>query len=187
MDVSPASRQIDRTALEALLARIASGDRDALAELYGVTRGAVYAMALSVLQNAEDAGDVTQDTYIRVWTAAGQYRPTGSPMAWLLTVARNLARMKLREHDRRTELTDAEWDAIPAEAEAVTVEDRQVLQRALSGLGLDERQIVLLHAASGLKHREIAALLELPIATVLSKYHRALKKMRAQMEGDDAE
>ena len=45
--------------------------------------------------------------------------------------------------------------------------------------------MVLLHAVSGLKHREIAALLELPLATVLSKYHRALKKLRVQLEGDD--
>lgn len=186
MEVSPASRRTDRTTLEALLAKVAAGDREALAELYDATRGAVYAMALSVLHNAEDAGDITQDTYVRVWTGAGQYKSNGTPMAWILTVTRNLARMKLREHSRTTELTEAEWDAIPAQAEAVTVEDREVLERALSGLGLDERQIVLLHAASGLKHREIAALLEIPIATVLSKYHRALKKMRAVLEGDEA-
>ena len=185
MDVSPASRTTDRAALEALLRQIAAGDRDALAELYAAARGAVYAMALSVLKNAEDARDVTQDTFVRVWTNAGQYKPTGSPMAWLLTVARNLARMKLRERGRRADLTEAEWDAIPAKAEAVTAEDRTVLQTALAGLKDDERQIVLLHAASGLKHREIAALLQIPTATVLSKYHRACKKLRAQLEGDD--
>ena len=51
--------------------------------------------------------------------------------------------------------------------------------------GEEERQIILLHAVTGLKHREIAGLMELPLATVLSKYHRGLKKMRAQMEGDE--
>ena len=45
---------------------------------------------------------------------------------------------------------------------------------------------MLLHAVTGLKHREIAVLLELPLPTVLSKYHRALKKMRSFLEGDDA-
>ena len=50
----------------------------------------------------------------------------------------------------------------------------------------EERRIVLLHAVTGLKHRELAALLELPLPTVLSKYHRALKKMRSFLEGDDA-
>ena len=43
---------------------------------------------------------------------------------------------------------------------------------------------MLLHAVTGLKHREIAALLELPLATVLSKYHRALKKLKTRMKGD---
>ena len=50
----------------------------------------------------------------------------------------------------------------------------------------EERRIVLLHAVTGMKHREIAALLELTLPTVLSKYHRALKKMRSTLEGDDA-
>ncbi len=167
------------------LAKVAGGDREAFGELYAATRGAVYAMALSVLKNAEDASDVTQETFVRVWTGAGQYRPYGSPMAWLLTIARNLARMKLRRDSRQTDLTQQEWDAIPARAETVTAEDRAVLQTALAGLDDGSRQIVLLHAASGLKHREIAALLEMPLATVLSKYHRALKKMKAKLEGDD--
>ena len=171
--------------LEDMLARVAGGDREAFGQLYAAARGAVYAMALSVLKNPEDAGDVTQETFVKVWTSAGQYRPKGSPMAWLLTIARNLARMKLRRDSRQTDLTEQEWDAIPAKAEAVTAEDRAVLQTALAGLEDTERQIVLLHASSGLKHREIAELLQIPLATVLSKYHRALKKMRAKLEGDD--
>ena len=63
---------------------------------------------------------------------------------------------------------------------------RVLLQHALASLGDEERRIVLLHAVTGMKHREIAALLELPLPTVLSKYHRALKKMRSCLEGDDA-
>ena len=69
---------------------------------------------------------------------------------------------------------------------AVTAEDRAVLQAALGALDDQERQAVLLHAVSGLKHREIAEILELPLPTVLSKYHRALKKLRKQLEGGDA-
>ena len=44
--------------------------------------------------------------------------------------------------------------------------------------------MVLLHAVTGLKHREIAQLMEMPLATVLSKYHRALKKLKTKMKGD---
>ncbi|MDY3282607.1 RNA polymerase sigma factor [Dysosmobacter sp.] len=171
--------------LEALLSGIAAGDREALARLYCRTRAAVYALALSILRNACDAQDVTQDVFVRVWERAPQYRPQGSPMAWLLTIARNESRMKLRQAGRYVELGEGEWLAIPADASAVTPEDRQVLQGALAALSDTERQVVLLHAAAGLKHREIAGLLELPLATVLSKYHRALKKLRSKLEGDD--
>lgn len=174
----------DRGELDRLLAAVAAGEQEALGELYERTRGAVYAMALSVLRNAHDAQDVTQDAFVRIWDSAGGYRSKGSPMAWILTITRNLALMRLRRSTRIGELTEEEWEAIPTPAPDVTVEDRAVLQTALESLGDIERQVVLLHAASGLKHREIAALLELPIATVLSKYHRAIKKMRALLEGD---
>ena len=65
-------------------------------------------------------------------------------------------------------------------------DERALLQGALASLADEERRIVLLHAVTGMKHREIAALLELPLPNVLSKYHRALKKMRIFLEGDDA-
>jgi len=174
----------DQEMLEQLLERVALGDTKAFEVLYGKTRGAVYGLVLSILKSAQDAQDVTQDTFVKIWEAAGSYRSQGSPMAWVLTIARNLAKTRLRQSARFGELTEAEWEAIPAGAPAVTAEDRAVLQEALAILGDTERQIVLLHASSGLKHREIAALLEMPLPTVLSKYHRALKKMRIQLEGE---
>ena len=60
-----------------------------------------------------------------------------------------------------------------------------VLSSVLEKLSDDERQIVMLHAISGLKHREIAEMLDTPQATVISKYNRALGKLRALMGGDD--
>ena len=174
----------DPAKLEELILRVAAGEQQALEELYRRTRGAVYAVALSLLRNAHDAQDVAQDAFVRVWEGAAQYRPQGSPMAWLLTVARNLARMKLRQGARQAELSDEEWEAIPAGSPAVTPEDRGLLQGALASLEDQERQVVLLHAVTGLKHREIAQLMEMPLATVLSKYHRALKKLKTKMKGD---
>lgn len=173
----------DRQALDRLLISIAHGEQEALGELYSRTRGAVYGMSLSILKNAHDAQDVTQDTFVRIWESAEQYKSSGSPMAWILTVARNLALMRLRQSSRIGELTEEEWDAIPANAPAVTAEDRDILQTALAALKDTERQVVLLHAASGLKFREIAALLEMPVSTVLSKYHRAIQKMHAHLKG----
>ena len=182
-EYSPAE---DRRELQQLLIRIAGGERDALAELYQRTRTAVYGFALSYLKNAPDAQDLTQDVYVQVWDCAVQYRPTGSPMGWLLTVCRNLCLMRLRRGERHATLSEEEWDAIPARECGLDADERTLLQGALEKLADEERRIVLLHAVAGMKHREIAALLELPLPTVLSKYHRALKKMRSFLEGDDA-
>ena len=182
MEEDPAwrNRELDR-----LLVQVGEGDREALAQVYHRARASVYALALSLLKNAHEAEDVTQDTFVKVWESAPGYRAQGSPMAWMLTIARNLSRMRLRQGGRQVGLEEEEWNAIPADAPAVSPEDRQVLQTALAALGEEERQIILLHAVTGLKHREIAELMELPLATVLSKYHRGLKKMRAQLEGDE--
>ena len=98
----------ERRELQRLLIRVAGGDRDALAELYQRTRTAVYGLALSYLKNAHDAQDLTQDVYVQVWDCAAQYRPTGSPMGWLLTVCRNLCLMRLRREERHAALSAAE-------------------------------------------------------------------------------
>ena len=175
----------DRRELDSLLSQIGEGSLAALEELYRRTRAAVYSMALSYLKNAEEAQDVAQETFVRIWENAAMYRSQGSPMAWILTIARNLSLMKLRLEVRQSSLSEDEWNAIPADTSAVSLEDRQMLQDALSALSDEERQIVLLHAVTGLKHREIAALTELPLSTVLSKYRRALNKLRLQLEGDN--
>ena len=165
-------------ALEAYIARIAEGDKDALAGLYGRTRPAIYGFALSVVKNAHDAEDILHDVYLQVWNAAAGYRAQGKPMAWLLTITRNLSISRLREHGRTEPLAQEDWQDRLADNPAVTHEDRLMLQAMLSALGDQERQIVTLHALTGLRHREIAELLGLPLPTVLSKYSRALKKLQ---------
>ena len=172
----------DRHELQQLLIHIAGGEREALAELYRRTRAAVYGLALSYLKNAQDAQDLTQDVYVQVWDCAAQYRSTGSPMGWLLTVCRNLCLMRLRREERHAALSEEEWNAIPAQEYGLDADERALLQGALASLSDEERRIVLLHAVTGMKHREIAALLELPLPTVLSKYHRALKNLLLVLE-----
>ena len=175
----------DREALDRLLTAVGAGDREALDELYGHTRGAVYAAALGVLGNHHEAQDVTQEAFVRIWENAPGYRSQGSPMAWMLTITRNLALMALRREGRKEELSPEEWEAIPAGEERETAEDRMALRAALASLDSEERQVILLHAVSGLKHREIAALLGRPLSTVLSKYQRGLKKLKKQLEGEE--
>ena len=66
-----------------------------------------------------------------------------------------------------------------------TMENHMVLEKVLHTLTDSERQIVMLHALSGLKHREVADLLGIPQATAISRYNRALAKLRTSMGGDD--
>jgi len=178
-------RSPDLSELDRLIIGIAAGSEDDMTALYECARTSVYALALSIVKNSHDAQDVTQDVFVRVWENAPKYRPQGTPMAWILTIAKNEALMKLRQASRLHDLSDDQWNAIPADAPDVTPEDKQLLDAALRILSDTERQIVLLHAVTGLRHREIGEILELPLATVLSKYHRALKKLRNFMKGDD--
>lgn len=176
---------VSQAHLDELIRRLATGDQDALEALYAETRAAVYGFSLSITKNGADAEDVLHETYLNVWSAAGSYRSKGTPMAWLLAIAKNLSLMKLRERKRWQELEPEEWELLPA-APGAGVEDRQLLESVLNRLAEEERQIVMLHAVAGMKHREIAALMDLALPTVLSKYHRALKKLRTYMEGADA-
>ena len=85
---------------------------------------------------------------------------------------------RLREHGRTDAYVPEDWQDRMPDHPAVSREDRLTLQALLEQLEDQEREIVTLHALTGLKHREIAALLEIPLATVLSKYSRALKKLK---------
>ena len=145
-----ASPETDPSAarLEALIARLSQGETAAMGPIYDMTSSAVYAYALAMLKHSFDAEDVLHDCYLRLYAASGSYRPQGKPMAYLITIARNLCLDRLQERARHTELPE------------------------------EDRQIVVLHAVTGLKHREIAQLMGLPLATVLSKYARAMKKLR---------
>lgn len=179
--VAPPARQWD--GLESCIAHIAQGDRDALALLYRQTYAAVYGFALSILKHPQDAEDVMQETFIQIWKAAGSYTGAGKPMAWIFTVARNLALMRLRQQAR---CAAADVEQFPAAQDpALSPEDRLTLWALLDSLDDEERQIVVLHAMSGLKHREIAEMMHFPLGTVLSKYNRALKKLRHAMQGGD--
>lgn len=166
---------------------LAQGDKGALEKLYHETRTAVYAFSLSITKNPADSEDVLQETYLKIWANAGNYKAKGSPMAWILTITKNLSLMKLREKKRHQDMEPEEWDMNFHLPDMVgTIDDRHLLEAALNLLTEEERKIILLHAVSGLKHREIADLLDMALATVLSKYHRGLKKLRKYIEGVEA-
>ena len=174
--------ELNAADLDRLLAGIANGDSQSLAALYHSTSAAIYAFALSVLKNAQDAEDVLHDCYLNIHSAASGYRPLGKPMAWILTITRNLCLLKLRERGKRADIPVEDWESYLESRDTVTPEDRLILRACMNHLSDEERQIVVLHAVAGFKHREIADLTGLSLTGVLSKYSRALKKLTQYME-----
>lgn len=156
---------------------VAQGDDLALERLYNLTSGAIYAYALSVTKNHDDAKDVMHDTFVKAYESAHNYISHGKPMAWLLTIAKNLCYTVFRKQSRFVDVPDEDIEARFCSDET-PIEDKLVIEQMLSSLDENERQIVALHAVSGLKHREIAQMLDMPLATVLSKYNRAIKKLQ---------
>ncbi len=178
-----------RSEYDRLLLRIKGGDWKALEELYGETARSVYSYSLSVCQNPQDAEEIMQDTFLRIWKEAGRYEPDGKPMAWIFTIARNLCYMRLRRQsvrpmDSLEGLQDGEavWEPGEASPEIELAAERQALLEALSRLEPGERQAILLHVLGGMKHREIAEQMDIPLSTVLSRYRRGLEKMRRGLE-----
>ncbi len=171
---------------EAIFVKIAENDMPAFEEFYRLTERSVYAFALSILKNHEDALDVMQDTYLKVRGAAHLYEPMGKPMAWIFSIARNLAISKLRanKHIEDVPVEDIENDM--SFSYVVDNEDKVVLEIALNILNDQERSIILLHAVSGLTHHQIAKDLGIPLSTELSKYQRGLRKLKKYLVGKEA-
>lgn len=168
--------------LEELLRQIALGSQQAFEELYRATDSAIYGYALSLMRNHHEAQDVMMDTYLKIRCAAHLYMPMGKPMAWILTITKNIARTKLRSAGRQIPLDDLEETTPSFDRDS---EEAVALEQAMKVLGDQERQILILHAVTGLKHREIAEMLGMPLATVLSKYDRSLKKLKKALEEDN--
>lgn len=168
----------DSSQLDSCLSRISTGDSLALADLYDCTSASVYAFALSILKNTQDAEDVLHDCYLQIYSAASGYRSCGKPMAWILTITRNLCLLKFRDQQKVSHIPQEEWEPYLEACGQMSVEDKVVLSECMNRLSETERQVVILHAVAGFRHREISELLNMPLATVLSKYSRAIKKLK---------
>ena len=162
--------------LDALIAATAAGDSDAFSQLYRETSAAVYAYALSILKNPQDAEDALQDCFLAIRASAGQYTSENKPMAWIMAITKHLCLKQLQRQKRTAEFIPE----VHSSADMAT-DEKLVIQACLEKLSDTERQIVILHALAGFKHRQISAFLELPLSTCLSKYHRALNKMKNEL------
>lgn len=167
---------------ENLIKQIGKGNMEAFEEFYHITERILYAYLLSLTKNHDTTLDVMQDTYVKLISAAHLYKPMGKPLAWLFTISKNLFYSKIRRANREVNLDPTEILDDVKFSYITEIEDRIVLEGVLKLLTEEEREIVMLYAVSGMKHREIAENLNLKLSTTLSKYHRALKKLREYLE-----
>lgn len=168
--------------------KIAKYDKDAFEKLYNDTSGAVFGLAMSILANQTDAEDVVQETYISVYNNAAKYKGKGKAMAWIFTIARNHALMKIRDRQKQSHVNlDDVYDVGKENNIEDDLHKEQLVDVLLTTLKEDERQIVIMHAMSNMKHKDIAKIMNMPLSTVLSKYKRSLKKLRNEMEVNEYE
>ncbi len=174
------------TLTDQLMRQVAAGDDDAFARLYYCTQNTVYSYLLAIVKNPATAEDLMQDTYLSIRQSVESYIPLGKPMAWIFTIAKNLAYQELRrERKQGTESFDDNENLLGEDRISQTI-DSIVLKSALTVLEERERKIVLLHVAAGMKFVEISSLTETPLGTVLSSYHRAMRKLQKSVREEAA-
>lgn len=169
-----------------LIDRITLGDQQAFISLYDRYSGRVYALTLRILGDSMMAEEVTQDTFLKVWSRARQYNPDrGKITSWLLTIARRTALDRLRLEDRRPVLShqqdpDETWKSIPNE-NSLSEETRwRSLYFAVKALPEEQRQVIELAYYKGMSQSEIAEALDWPLGTVKTRVRAAMQSLRVE-------
>ena len=168
------------TDLAALLERCRQGDELAWEALVRRFQSRVYALAFHYLRNADEARDLAQEVFIKVYDRLDSFRGTGF-LPWLLRLARNAAIDRLRRAKARPPLSDLPTEDAPEiprrgpgpEEQSLTEARKRLVYRALERLDEKSREIILLKEIQGLELKEIAEMLGAPVGTVKSRSHRA--------------
>ena len=180
VDAVNMQKRTDDAYIEQCIQDMAGDDLSGMERLYSATSTAIYAYALSLLKHRSDAEDVTHDVYLSVYRASNQYKRQGKPLAWMFTITKNLCLEKVRKQQRiASEPIDESYYLL--EENGLSVEEKETLRLCMTILNDEEREIVILHAVSGFKHREIAKITNKSLPAVLSKYNRAIKKVREKL------
>jgi len=166
---------------------------------------AVYRMALHLSRDHNTAEDLVQEVYARAMrpkTIArfedNSSQGGGGMRAWLFAIVHNVFYSKVKREARQPSATEEfygeagreqmpgeappQWDGQPMDWEQVD----GTLKSAVADLKPEYRQVLLMWGVEGLKYREIAEILEVPIGTVMSRLHRARKLLADQLKSDDA-
>jgi RNA polymerase sigma-70 factor (ECF subfamily) len=170
----------------ALLERVAGRDERALGELYDRHSRLLFGLILRIVRARGDAEDVLQDVFVQAWTRAATYSPVlGSPVGWLVGIARHRAIDRLRANAVR-ERTVHRAEAPPAphtpEASAATSERQREIARVLGELPPEQRELIQLAYFEGLTQSELAARFGLPLGTVKTRIRSGLQSLRAYLQ-----
>jgi len=164
-----------------LIAGCRNGDELAWEALVRRYQGRVFGVALHYLRDREEARDVAQDVFVKVYRSLEKVRDGDTFLAWLLRLTRNqsidrLRRLTARRTDRAVPVEEAAELPDPApgpESDGLGGERRRLLYRALGRLSPLNREMILLKDIQELKLVEIADLLDVPVGTVKTRSHRA--------------
>lgn len=168
--------------MQRLAERLARGEEAAFAELYDASADRLHRYLAALLRSRETASDVVQTAFLKAVKSRKRFRGVENPVAYLFQIARNEAMRsgsRRRMNERPLEAAD-----VRAAVSATTGQwdDADVVAAALAKLGDEDREIVDLKLFAGLTFREIADVLSVPLATVATKYRRALESLRPWLE-----
>lgn len=154
----------------------ANGDRRAIAEIVHLYQVPLWRFLRRLVLDADVAEDLTQDTFLRVFTHLGDFRHQSKLSTWIFQVARNLAIDHLRRRDRRPRLAGQE---APDRADPSTIGEMSEINAALGALDENHREALLLVEVVGLTYVEAGIVLGVPAGTVKSRVHHARGALRA--------
>jgi RNA polymerase sigma-70 factor (ECF subfamily) len=175
-----------------LIARCREGDIEAFGQLFARYERLVYRFAYRMLGDADDADDIKQETFLKAYRALPSFRGECSLLTWLLKVAGNLCRDRLKSRARRsevelmpemeTELRDqGDFGADPAEL----LERKDLVSTAhkvLNNLPDAHREMILMRDVEGLSYQQIADILDCSVASVKLRLFRARRGFKDRME-----
>lgn len=181
---------------EELVRGVIDGRHEDFAALFERYRAEVRRHLQRIHRDDEDAADVTQEVFLRLWHRAGQWRREGTLLAWLLRIATNLALNHLRSARRRREqplepVLDLEGDeddgrvpewmidasTLPPDDVLTLAERRRLLRGLVTRLPEDRRRVIRLVYDGHMDTRQAASELGIPEGTVKSRIHHARKEI----------
>lgn len=184
--------------VEAHLAKLSrEGDRNAFAELVDIYKDKIFHLSYRMMNNAQEAEDVVQETFLRVYLNLHRYDETLKFSTWIFRIATNLCIDRLRKrkaiYSLDADMADSEgtdWYALlPSDGETpekqlVVSETREEVRRAIASLPEKYKSVIILRYLHDLSLQEIGDVLDMPITTVKTRVHRGREYLRKRLENE---